>query len=133
MLFRSTLRDLILATGSAQVGNIMEDEPVAVELLAHAEEVARVVTRYGLVSIPVVDEAQRLMGVITASDALWDSLPEEWRRETPRRVRAGSIAELASKSPIKPSAKAPVGAVAAKPRTKSRARGKGAPRRRVDG
>jgi hypothetical protein len=32
------------------------------------------------------------MGVITVSDALWDVLPEEWRREMPRRLHADSIA-----------------------------------------
>jgi hypothetical protein len=37
------------------------------------------------------------MGVITASDALWDVLPEEWRREAPRRLREGSIAAAAAK------------------------------------
>jgi CBS-domain-containing membrane protein len=111
----------------------MEDEPVAVELLAHAEEVARVVTRYGLVSIPVVDEGQRLMGVITASDALWDALPEEWRHETPRRIRAGSIAELAAKSPLKPSTKAGSSATATKSKSKPRAKGKSTTRRRTDG
>jgi magnesium transporter len=84
----------------------MEDEPVAVELLAHAEEVARVVTRYGLVAVPVVDEKRRLMGVVTASDALWDVLPEEWRHEMPRRLREGSIAAVAAKRKAKPSGRA---------------------------
>jgi Mg/Co/Ni transporter MgtE len=55
------------------------------------------VTRYGLITVPVVDERRRLMGVITASDALWDVLPEEWRREAPRRLREGSIAAAAAK------------------------------------
>ena len=43
----------------------------------------------------LVDEKRRLMGVITAADALWDVLPEEWRREMPRRLREGSIAAAA--------------------------------------
>jgi Mg/Co/Ni transporter MgtE len=60
--------------------------------LAHSDEVARIVTRYGLVAVPVVDATHRLMGVITVSDALWDVLPEEWRREMPRRLHADSLA-----------------------------------------
>ncbi|MEY4389066.1 MAG: hypothetical protein RLZZ432_785 [Chloroflexota bacterium] len=114
LLGEVTLRDLILAAPTTAVGTIMEDEPVAVELLAHAEEVARVVTRYGLVTVPVVDEQQRLVGVITAGDALWDVLPEEWRREMPRRVRAGSIA--AALAPAKTGAKRGRGKPQAKPR-----------------
>jgi CBS-domain-containing membrane protein len=106
----------------------MEDEPVAVELLAHSDEVARVVTRYGLVAVPVVDQSHRLMGVITVSDALWDVLPEEWRREMPRRLHADSIAaagaqELPARSATKRGAKA-----AAKPR-KSTPRKKSAAKR----
>lgn len=92
LLGEVTLRDLVLAAPSTSVGELMDDEPVAVELLAHSDEVARVVTRYGLVALPVVDATHRLMGVITVSDALWDVLPEEWRREMPRRLHADSFA-----------------------------------------
>ena len=105
LLGEVTLRDLVLASPSTKVADLMEDEPVAVELLAHAEEVARVVTRYGLITVPVVDEKRRLMGVITASDALWDVLPEEWRREAPRRLREGSIAAAEAKRRAKSAAR----------------------------
>ena len=116
LLGEVTLRDLVLAAPNTTVGELMEDEPVAVELLAHSDEVARVVTRYGLVALPVVDANHRLMGVITVSDALWDVLPEEWRREMPRRLHADSLAaagpqELPTRTTAKRGAKAP-----AKPR-----------------
>jgi CBS domain-containing protein/sporulation protein YlmC with PRC-barrel domain len=113
LLGEVTLRDLVLAEPSRPVAELMEDEPVAVELLAHADEVARVVTRYGLVAVPVVDEGRRLVGVITVADALWDVLPEEWRHEMPRRIRAGS---LAAGGPIELPAKL-------RPRTKGTAKG----------
>jgi CBS-domain-containing membrane protein len=102
----------------------MDDEPVAVELLAHSDEVARVVTRYGLVAVPVVDAHHRLMGVITVSDALWDVLPEEWRREMPRRLHADSLAaagpqEVPTRAPAKRGGKASAKAGKAQPRKKS--------------
>ena len=96
LLGEVTLRDLVLAAPETKVGDLMEDEPVAVELLAHSDEVARVVTRYDLVAVPVVDARRRLMGVITVGDALWDVLPEEWRREMPRRLHADSLAATAT-------------------------------------
>jgi magnesium transporter len=122
LLGEVTLRDLVLATPNTTVGELMEDEPVAVELLAHSDEVARVVTRYGLVAVPVVDANHRLMGVITVSDALWDVLPEEWRREMPRRLHADSFAaagpiELPTRSTTKRGTKAQ-----AKPRKKGSAK-----------
>ncbi|MFM8403121.1 MAG: hypothetical protein ACKN98_01060, partial [Candidatus Limnocylindrus sp.] len=55
--------------------------------------------------VPVVDEKRRLMGVITASDALWDVLPEEWRREAPRRLREGSIAAAEARRRAKSAAR----------------------------
>jgi CBS-domain-containing membrane protein len=102
----------------------MEDEPVAVELLAHSDEVARVVTRYGLVAVPVVDQSHRLMGIITVSDALWDVLPEEWRREMPRRLHADSFAasgaiELPTRAVSKRGAKGLTKPRKAQPRKKS--------------
>jgi Mg/Co/Ni transporter MgtE len=123
-----TLRDLVLAAPNTTVGELMEDDPVAVELLAHSDEVARVVTRYGLVAVPVVDANHRLMGVITVSDALWDVLPEEWRREMPRRLHADSLAaagpqEVPARTAAKRGAKAP-----AKPR-KAQARKKSSVKR----
>jgi Mg/Co/Ni transporter MgtE len=37
-------------------------------------------TDYNLITIPVVDDARRLLGVITVDDVLEVALPEEWRR-----------------------------------------------------
>jgi len=124
LLGEVTLRDLVLAAPNTTVGELMEDEPVAVELLAHSDEVARVVTRYGLVALPVVDANHRLMGVITVSDALWDVLPEEWRREMPRRLHADSLAaagpqELPTRATAKRGAKATTKPRKPQPRKKS--------------
>jgi hypothetical protein len=64
------------------------------------------------------------MGVITVSDALWDVLPEEWRREMPRRLHADSIAaagpqELPTRATTKRGAKAAPKPRKVKPRKKS--------------
>jgi Mg/Co/Ni transporter MgtE len=46
---------------------------------ASAAEVARTLASYNLVSLPVVDENHRLVGVVTIDDILDYLLPDDWR------------------------------------------------------
>ncbi len=52
-------------------------EPVRPE--TSAAEVARILASYNLVSLPVVDELGRLVGVVTIDDVLDYLLPDDWR------------------------------------------------------
>jgi CBS domain-containing protein len=47
---------------------------------ASFEEVARLMADYNLTSIPVADECQRMVGVVTVDDVLEAMLPRGWRR-----------------------------------------------------
>lgn len=44
------------------------------------EEVARVMTDYNLTMAPVVDDSERMIGVVTVDDALEVLVPRSWRR-----------------------------------------------------
>ncbi|MCW3057036.1 MAG: magnesium transporter [Solirubrobacterales bacterium] len=44
------------------------------------EEVARLMADYNLTAIPVVDESERMVGVVTVDDVLEAMLPRGWRR-----------------------------------------------------
>ena len=47
---------------------------------ASFEEVARVMADYNLTCVPVVDEHERMLGVVTVDDVLEAMLPRGWRR-----------------------------------------------------
>jgi len=70
------LRELVVSEPSTNMEAIMDHELIFVTVGVDQEEVARIMTRYDLAVVPVVDEFQRLMGVITHDDIL-DVLEDE--------------------------------------------------------
>ncbi len=70
------LDGVLRARGSQRLGDIMQTDRRCVLVSEDREEVARIFQRYNLVSVPVVDEAQRLVGVITIDDIV-DVIREE--------------------------------------------------------
>jgi magnesium transporter len=75
-----SLRDLIVAQPSTPIGEVMIEDPVAVDVQADRDEVAAMVARYNLLAIPVVDDDRRLVGIVTVDDAIDTILPASWRR-----------------------------------------------------
>lgn len=73
------LVDLIRANPDLPVGEIAQT-PQRVRPAAELEEVARLMTDYDLTVVPVIDEEERMMGVITVDDVLELVLPRGWRR-----------------------------------------------------
>ncbi len=65
-----------LARPDTPIRDLMERDLITVNVKEDQEEVARKVARYDLVAIPVVDDAHRLLGIITHDDVI-DVLREE--------------------------------------------------------
>ncbi len=65
-----SLRSLILANAAAQLKDIMVQSVVRTQVDSSPEEVAQLVSKYDLLSIPVVDMQNRLVGVVTVDDVL---------------------------------------------------------------
>ena len=65
-----TVKQLLLAQEGAHVEDIMESDVISVSTREDQEEVARVMSKYDLLSLPVVDNEGRLVGVITVDDAI---------------------------------------------------------------
>ena len=65
-----TVKALLLAAEGARVDELMERDVISAGTLEDQEDVARAMSRYDLLSLPVVDNEGRLVGVITVDDAM---------------------------------------------------------------
>jgi magnesium transporter len=65
-----SLRELIVAAPTTRIGDIMDSDVVRVTTGTDQEEVARVIADYDLSVLPVVDELDRLVGIVTVDDVL---------------------------------------------------------------
>jgi CBS domain-containing protein len=74
------LRSLILAEPHTPLTEVMDDDVPTVRPEDRAEDVARVLAEYNLLAAPVLDEAGRLIGIVTVDDALAVLLPDVWQR-----------------------------------------------------
>ena len=71
-----SLRQLIVAPPSTRIADLMQTDVISVRAGTDQEECARLLSHYDLLALPVVDEQQRLLGVITVDD-LVDVLEDE--------------------------------------------------------
>ena len=71
------------------VADLMDTDPVRVAPEADVTDVALLMADYNLYTIPVVDDTDRVLGVVTVDDVLEATIPEDWRRRepAPRPVR----------------------------------------------
>ena len=71
-----TVKDLLLSPKSEVIRNIMETNVKFVSTHTDQELVARELSKYDFLAIPVVDAEERLVGIVTVDDAL-DVIQEE--------------------------------------------------------
>ncbi len=65
-----SLRDLILAKPTALVSDLMQRDPIAVRMDEPSEKVVDLLARFDFIAIPVVDDRNRLVGIVTHDDVL---------------------------------------------------------------
>ena len=70
LLGEVTLREIVLADPDTLIDDIMEDYTLSVRTHDDKEEVALLFSKYDVTSLPVVDQENRLVGVITIDDAV---------------------------------------------------------------
>ncbi|ACK71014.1 magnesium transporter [Gloeothece citriformis PCC 7424] len=71
-----SLRDLVISSPDTALGDIMTRDVICVHTDTDQEEVARMIQRYDLLAVPVVDREQRLVGIVTVDDVI-DILQQE--------------------------------------------------------
>ena len=64
------IRNLVIAPPNRTLGEMMIADPVKANVFMDQEEAARLVSRYELLALPIVDEAGHLEGIITVDDVI---------------------------------------------------------------
>ena len=71
---------LVQSDPGATVIDVSDTDPVRVGADTDIVDVAVLMTDYNLITIPVVDDERRMLGLITVDDVLEVTLPDDWRR-----------------------------------------------------
>ena len=79
------IRRLILADPEEQVESLMDRTFISIEATADQEEAVKLMERYDLVALPVVDGEGNLLGIVTIDDAL-DVVREELTEDYEKRA-----------------------------------------------
>ena len=79
-----SLRELLIAPKTAKVVDVgSQREPLSVSPSTDREDVARLVSRYNLLAVPVVDSEKRVLGIVTVDDII-DTLVKEQTEDVQR-------------------------------------------------
>ncbi len=65
-----TAKQLMLAEKNAFISDIMEENVIYADTLDDKEDVARKISDYGFLAIPITDRERRLVGIVTVDDAM---------------------------------------------------------------
>ena len=79
------IRNLVIAPPDRALGEMMIADPVRANVFMDQEEAARLVSRYELLALPIVDEAGHLEGIITVDDVI-DIINQESTEDMYRMV-----------------------------------------------
>ena len=66
----SSLRQLVVVPSSTPLHNFMMKDVISVTTDMDQEEVAKIVARYNILAVPVVDEDDKMVGIVTVDDVI---------------------------------------------------------------
>jgi len=84
----SSLRQLVVVPPETQLKDFMATDVVCVQTDMDQEEVARIVARYDILAVPVVDGTHRLVGIVTVDDVI-DIIRKEATEDILKMAGAG--------------------------------------------
>lgn len=88
-----------------RLGTLLDPSLEPVQAHTSAAEVSRILASYNLVSLPVVDESHRLVGVVTIDDVLDYLLPDDWRSTDSEEKPFNDTSTAALPLPVRPAGK----------------------------
>jgi magnesium transporter len=83
-----SLRQLVTFRGDVRLRDIMNPHVVSVQTDEDQEDVARIVSRYDFLAVPVVDNTNHIVGVVTVDDVI-DVIREEATEDILKMAGAG--------------------------------------------
>ncbi|MCK5784202.1 MAG: magnesium transporter [Desulfobacterales bacterium] len=66
----SSLRQFVVVPPSTPLRNFMMKDVISVTTDMDQEEVAKIVARYNILAVPVVDETEKMVGIVTVDDVI---------------------------------------------------------------
>jgi len=92
-----SLRDLVTTPGDTKLKKIMIKKVLSVNPETDQEDVARIVSQYNFLAVPVLDSDDSLLGIVTVDDVV-DVIREEATEDFLQMVGAGKDREILMKS-----------------------------------
>jgi Mg2+ transporter MgtE len=87
-----SLRELVVAEPGTKLKDLMDPDIIKVTTNTDQEEVARIIAKYDLLGVPVVDNDNRLVGLVTVDDVI-DVIHEE-QEEDFSEIAGASVEEF---------------------------------------
>ncbi len=94
-----SLRQLMVARPGAVVDDIMIKDVISAAVDELQEEVARIVARYDLIALPVIDAESRMVGIVTHDDAM-DVAQSEATEDIHKGMSIGQLENGVSRVPL---------------------------------
>ncbi len=90
-------RDLLIADEKERISNIMYERVISVSDTTDQEEVARMIERYDFLAVPVVNEDNVLMGIVTVDDII-DVVIKEANEDIEKLSASGKAIDFDTKA-----------------------------------
>ena len=87
-----SLRQLVVVPPATQLKSIMDANVVSVQTNTDQEEVAQIVAHYNFLAVPVIDEHNKLVGIVTVDDVI-DIIHEEATEDILKMAGLGGSVE----------------------------------------
>lgn len=94
-----SLRQLMVARPGAIVDELMIKEVISTRVDEEQEDVARIVARYDLLALPVIDADNRMVGIVTHDDAM-DVAESEATEDFHKGMSIGALEDGVSRVPL---------------------------------